>query len=45
VARINIEIPNSLHKKIKSLAIEEDKPIKKLIPEMLDNYIKNNKKV
>ena len=44
MARINIEIPDTLHKKIKSIAVEEDKPIKTLIPEMLENYINNDKK-
>jgi len=44
VARINIEIPDTLHKKIKSLAIEEDKTIKALIPKILEDYINNNRK-
>lgn len=42
--RINIELPDELHKQIKGLAIEKDKHLKTIIPEILQEYVKNERK-
>ena len=40
---INVEIPAELHKKLKSLAVEKGMHLKTIIPEALEQYVKNEK--
>jgi len=44
VGEIRIRIPNDLHKALKQLAIDRGITLKKLITDILEDYITNTKK-
>jgi predicted DNA-binding protein len=36
---INIPIPSELHKELKILSVQEDKPLKECVVELLEQYL------
>ena len=41
VGYINLKIPNDLHKKLKEIALREEKKLKNVILEALEYYVEN----
>jgi len=41
--RLNVEIPKSMHKSIKMRSVEEDRKIRHIVIDALNNYLSNNK--
>lgn len=42
--RITFEAPASLQKAVKLKAVQEDRSIKEVLRELMENYVKDNKK-
>ena len=41
--RLNVEIPKSMHKSIKMRSVEEDRKIRHIVIDALNNYLSNKK--
>ena len=41
--RLNVEIPKSMHKSIKMRSIEEDRKIRYIVIDAINNYLSNDK--